>query len=379
MEDVAAYKFANGLPIEDPAREATVLADAAASARRYGLTPDSVERLFLAQIEAAKEIQAYWIGRWASGAPAPSPPDLANDLRPRLTALGEALLAQAARAPLPAAHRLPPMEGLGAAAAAALEAALAGIERFPSRLEQIVATGVLRVGTTGDYAPFSIVDAADEGYQGIDVDLAQDLAASLGVELELVPTTWPTLLDDLASGSFDVVMGGVSRTLARQQLGFFSTPYYVGGKSAISRCEDAPRFGSLEAIDRPGVRVIVNPGGTNEQFVASRVHRAEVIVHDDNRTIFAEIVAGRADVMITDSIEVELNAREGTGLCAAMAGFLSYQEKGYLLPRDVALKEYVDLWLALRLGDGTVAEAFERHGVTWRPPAGVAPAQNSVR
>ena len=92
------------------------------------------------------------------------------------------------------------------------------------------------------------------------------------------------------------------------------------------------------------------------------IKQAKKILHLDNRTIFDEIINGNADLMITDEIEVKLQSARHPELCPTMPGrTLTYQEKGYLMPQDQRLKEYVDLWLALRLGDGTVASTFERH------------------
>jgi len=126
----------------------------------------------------------------------------------------------------------------------------------------------------------------------------------------------------------------------------------------------------------PGVRVIVNPGGTNERFVAERLGRADKILHPDNRSIFAEIVQGRADVMFTDRIEVELQTRRHAELCSTMAANLTYQEKSYLVPQDPAWLEFVDTWLALRLAEGVVDQVFVAHGFQ-RSAAGVsAPTRN---
>lgn len=362
MREVAAHKWAHGLPIEDRAREARVLAGAEAAALRHGLKPAAVANLFELQIRAAKEIQGYWFGRWQGGETAPAAPDLNEQLRPRIIALGDAIVAAAAR-PRSDEPRLGAATGLNPVTARRLEDALAALEAYPDRLTQVLDSGVLRVGTTGDYAPFSLRRDGEEAYAGIDIELARDLAASLDAEVRFVPTSWPTLAEDHQRNAFDIAMSGVSRTLARQRIGFFSRAYYVGGKTAISRCADRERFRTLEAIDAPGVRIIVNPGGTNEAFVDARLARAEKVRHGDNRSIFAEIESGRADVMITDAIEVELMTPPGSLLCRATPDFLTYQEKGYLLPRDEAFRAYVDLWLSQRLGDGTVAEAFRRHGV----------------
>jgi len=377
MPLVAAYKWHHQLPVEDPEREAVVVAESAEDALRYGLVPATIARLFEVQIEAAKAIQAYWIAEWRAGrAVPPVAPDLAGRIRPELSRIGAAIVAAAAQTrrhdgrsaavtsrPGSASgdphFRIP---GLDDAHRAALAAAAAGVEVFPHRLAQILATGRLRIGTTGDYAPFSERGIEEGEFVGIDIDLGRDLAAALGVEAEFVPTSWPTLVEDLAAGRYDIAMSGVSRTLARQQVGFLTEPYYADGKTPIARCADRSRFDSLAAIDRPGVRVVVNPGGTNERFVDERLRQAVKVAHPDNRTIFAELTEDRADVMFTDRIEVELQTRRHPELCSTMATNLTYQEKAYLVPQDATWLEFVDTWLALRLAEGAVDAVFVAHG-----------------
>jgi cyclohexadienyl dehydratase len=58
-----------------------------------------------------------------------------------------------------------------------------------SRLDEILARGVLRVGTTGDYRPFTALDKVSGAYSGFDIDLAQSLGAALGVKIEFEPTS----------------------------------------------------------------------------------------------------------------------------------------------------------------------------------------------
>ena len=190
----------------------------------------------------------------------------------------------------------------------------------------------------------------------------------MGVQPEFVLTSWPALIDDLQTGNYDIAMSGVSRTLARQQVGLLSRPYHADGKTPIGRCADRARFGSLDRIDQPDVRVVVNPGGTNERFVDERIRQARKVLHPDNRTIFAEIAAGRADVMFTDRIEVDLQARRHPELCALLADDLTYQEKSYLMPQDPIWLEFVDTWLALRLAEGAVDAAFAAHGAARGAP-----------
>ena len=365
MNDVAAYKYQHKLGIEDVAREQVVLDKAAIKALAFGLTPASSRFFFAMQIEAAKEIQRYWFDEWTNGALLPaSAASLDDDLRPRIQALGDAILTAIAdtypitdKSLATQFVRSINVEGLSDATKFALFRALFEVEKFTNELDQIIATGILRVATTGDYAPFS--ETVDGVTKGIDITLANDLAAALSVKVQLVDTSWPTLLDDLQAGAFDIAMSGISRNLDRQQQGFFSLPYHVGGKTPIVHCEQIARFNSLAQIDQNGVRIIVNPGGTNEHFTTNNIANAQVKIFADNRGIFNEIAEGRADVMITDAIEVRLQTTLDPRLCSSMPGeTLTYQEKAYLLPRDIVWKEFVDTWLSLRINDGTVAKVF---------------------
>lgn len=214
------------------------------------------------------------------------------------------------------------------------------------RFDAIKASGTLRIGLTGDYAPFSKLDPKTGAYEGLDVDLARSLSHSLGLKLEIIPTSWPTLSADLEAQKFDMAMGGVSVTPARAKVGLFSVPMLSDGKAPIARCDKADRFATLAQIDQPQVRVIVNPGGTNEKFARANIRHATIILHPENVTIFDEIVAGRADVMMTDAIETRLQAKLHPELCAIHPDApFDHADKAYFLAKDNELKTAVDQWL----------------------------------
>ena len=215
--------------------------------------------------------------------------------------------------------------------------------------------------STGDYRPFTYRDPAGN-WSGIDVDMARDMAAKLGVRATFVPTTWQALGADFAA-KCDIAVGGVSVTLDRARTGFFSEPNVVDGKTPITRCADAGRFQTLGQIDRPGVRVVVNPGGTNEKFARQHLRQAAIVEHPDNNTIFQEIVDGRADLMMTDATETRWQARQHPQLCPVHPDQpFTFAEKAYLLPRgDVVFQQWVNQWLHLALHDGT----YRRIAAPW--------------
>lgn len=217
----------------------------------------------------------------------------------------------------------------------------------------------LRVCSTGDYRPFTYRDATGQ-WSGMDIDLARDLARRFGAGAVFVPTTWATLVDDVGRDC-DLAMGGITVTPQRAQKALFSDPYLHDGKAAMVRCVDVPRYRSMADIDRPGVRVIVNPGGTNEQFDRSHLSRATIIEHPDNNTIFAQLLAGAADVMITDGSEIRWQATQHPQLCAARAGMFTDAQKAYLLPRSAtALQRRVNDWLGQIIRDGSFAQISRR-------------------
>jgi cyclohexadienyl dehydratase len=217
-----------------------------------------------------------------------------------------------------------------------------------SRLDAIAEAGALRVGLTEDYRPFSFADASGKA-EGIDVDMATSLAQSLGVRLEIVKTSWSALRSDLEANRFDIAMGGITITLDRQKTGLFSNPVFSSGKTPITHCGDEPKYETIATIDQPGVRVIVNPGGTNERFDRAHLAKATIIHWSDNATIFSALVEGKADLMITDAVETRVQAKLHPGvLCPVHPNApFDHSELAYWMPRDPIFAAYVNQWLNL--------------------------------
>ena len=231
----------------------------------------------------------------------------------------------------------------------------------PSALDIIRARGVLLVGVTGDYPPFSW-RSGNGDFAGAEIDMARSLARTIGVGVEFVPTTWAALLADFASRRFDVALGGITITPERAAKGEFSIPVMNDGKRPIVRCVDKDRLNSIAAIDQANVRVVTPPGGTNETFARSTFKIARVAVFPNNVTIFDEIAAGRMDVMVTDGVEVDYQSALHAGiLCPASvsAPFTRFQ-KAYLLPKDDEMKQFVDRWLAQQLAAGVWSKALDK-------------------
>ena len=225
-------------------------------------------------------------------------------------------------------------------------------------LERIREAGVIRVGTAGDYKPMSFLDPETGSYWGFDTELAEDLAASLGVGIEYVPTSWPTLTEDTLAGKFDLAICGITITDARKEQALMSEGYLQNGKTVLCREEDADQYTSLEAINRPEVRVMENPGGLNEKFARENLPDATLIIHDVNQEIPGLIASGEADVMITEVMEAGYYVGEDSRLAAP----LIYEpftdgQLGILMPKGSEdLLEYVNGFLAEEKESGRLDE-----------------------
>lgn len=242
-----------------------------------------------------------------------------------------------------------------------IKASNSSVNIHTSVLDRIKKSGVIRVGTTGDFSPFSYrLDSIGNAYHGIDIELAKDLGRALNAEVQFVETTWPSLMIDLHANKFDIGMSGITITLARQQNALFSAPLLSSGKAAITRDENTHLYNTIEAINSPGVRVIVNPGGTNESFSRQHFPKATIVENENNLSVFQKIVDGEVDLMVTDATETLVQQLIHPELEAVNPNEpFNFFEMGYLLPIDHTFKAYVDQWINLRLKDGTYQSIFD--------------------
>ncbi len=244
---------------------------------------------------------------------------------------------------------------------------LSGCRTIPQDALQAVRTrGVLRVGATGDYQPMSFRNPTTGAYEGFDAALAEDLARSLGVRLEYVPTTWPTLMRDTLDRKFDLALCGITITPARKKVALMSDGYLGNGKTVLCRAEDAGRYTTLSAIDRPSVRVMENPGGLNEKFARQNLPHTVLIIHPVNEEIPGLIAAGKADVMITEIMEAAYYCARDKRLAAPLleAPFTRGQLGVLIPPGGETLLEHVNVFIRRARQSGRLDElkAVYLHG-----------------
>ncbi|HEY8516745.1 MAG TPA: transporter substrate-binding domain-containing protein [Candidatus Binatia bacterium] len=234
-------------------------------------------------------------------------------------------------------------------------------EHAPRPTQSAVASP-LRVGTSGDYPPFS-VRASDGSLDGFDVAVARAYAADRGRPLELVPFAWPELERRLLAGDFDVAMGGI--TVRGDRLARAPMTAAVARASAVLVVPaDAPEADARVARgDGAGLRVAVNRGAHLERVARATLPGATLVLLDDNRSLAPVLASGEVDAVVTDTLELQSFAAPGAPQ-PRVARVLTYDRKAYwVAPHATELADDLDQWLAAREADGTLASLRARYGV----------------
>jgi cyclohexadienyl dehydratase len=231
--------------------------------------------------------------------------------------------------------------------AALLLAACAGGDAAPP---------ALRVGTSGDYAPFSLIES-DGGRGGFDVELVRAYARERGLRIRWVPLGWATLERDFSAGRFDLVASGVTVRPERSLAGRFTVPTASAGAVALVRAG--------VDLERAGVRIAVNRGGHLERVARRLFPAARLVPLTPNLAVREALVAGEADAAVTDTLEAPHWLAGTSGL--QTRGPFTRDWKAWWLPADAAARARdLDAWLLAREADGTLAALRARHlpGVT---------------
>jgi cyclohexadienyl dehydratase len=235
-------------------------------------------------------------------------------------------------------------------------------------VQRIQGRGTLLVGTTGDYRPLSFKEENGE-YWGFGIDLAGKIAEKLKVKTSFVQTSWPTLTADVIADpqAFDLAIGGISITEDRKKVMLMSDGYLKNGKTILCRAEDAAKFKSLEDLDKPEVRVMVNPGGLNEKFANDYLMNATVIVHPRNEEIPTLVAEGQADVMITEVTEAPWYVQNDNRLAAPLLNTpFTDGEIGVLMRKGQEdLLELVNTVIREMKADGSLRNLCNQYGLVY--------------
>ena len=247
---------------------------------------------------------------------------------------------------------------LAAAVAVVPVAALA-----QSALNEILNSGVLKVGTTGDWNPMTMKDVATNTYTGYDIDVMTALAADLGVTVEFVPTDWKTLVSGVTAGTYQIT-GSASISPSRAKAAGYSQSYFSLATVPLINRKDADRFKDWDDLNKPDVAVAATLGTTQEAQVKKFFPDAQHVIVEAPARDFQEVLAGRAQAHITSNVEAnKLVQKYPELMIVPVKAPRARTPVAMLMPQaDQVWINYVNHWIKLKKARGF----FDQTAQKWK-------------
>ena len=171
-----------------------------------------------------------------------------------------------------------------------------------SRLQSILANGELRVGTTGDWNPMTMIDPNSKERTGFDIDIANALASDMGVKVVFVPTTWKTLVNGVVADKYDIT-SSASLSPKRALVAGYSGSYFAVEDVPMMLKKNEGNYNTWEDLNNPSVTVAVTLGTVQEKRAETLFYNSKIIKVSSPARDYQEVLAGRADISMTSNLE----------------------------------------------------------------------------
>lgn len=181
---------------------------------------------------------------------------------------------------------------------------LSSITGDGDRLDKILAAGVITCATSPDYAPNEFVDlsSGETKYVGCDMDIAQYIADSLGVKLEIVPMKFDAIKAAVTTGQVDMAIAGLAYTEDRaknmQLSDLFGNTDADEGQGIVILKENADKLKTAD--DFAGKTVLAQNGSVQFDLTTTQLSKAKCTPIADVNNGAMEIMTGQADGLTLD-------------------------------------------------------------------------------
>ena len=230
-----------------------------------------------------------------------------------------------------------------------------------SKLDQIKANGKLVVGTEAQYAPYEFKDL-DANFAGCDMWLAQQIADSLGVELEVVDMSFDGIIPAVKSGQVDIGIAAFTKTPERAEEIDFSDLYETSAQFLVVKTGNADVYSTKEAL--AGQKVGAQKGTIQSQLIQSALPDSELFELEKYPALALEVQNGNiAGLVVDQAVGESLIATSNGGL--EVANFEFTAEEASFGKAAVIAKGNEDLVAAVNevinkvTADGSYQKAYD--------------------
>ena len=236
-------------------------------------------------------------------------------------------------------------------------------EQKVSKLALIPQKGKLRVCQVPNYYAISFRNPKTGELEGIDVDLSKEFAKELGVQLEIVETTFSAFIADLQADKCDIGMFAVAATLKRAKAVEFSNPYLESGLYAIVK--EGSKVKKWGDVDQTGTRVVTGLGSFMDDVMKGYLKKATQRSVVPPADMLSELAANKADVYISDyPASVRIKKEFDWARMIAPTEPLAVTPYSYVVaPGDQIWLNYINLFVRTIHNDGRLKKYAEKHNL----------------
>ncbi|MDH3292711.1 MAG: ABC transporter substrate-binding protein [Acidimicrobiia bacterium] len=226
----------------------------------------------------------------------------------------------------------------------------------PVEVPGLVEEGKLIVVTTGNFPPFTAINPDTGDNEGYTIDIAKEIAARTGLELELPTVDFVAELEGLSQGLYDIADSGIWPTEERQESFAFSRPMTSTGIIAQVRAEDADSAGldDLTGLNAGGIQ-----GSSQEAYIRENQEAlgyTEYFGFTGAGEALTALKQGRVDALSQDSLVAAFAAANDPELAIAGPTVAAHPLSLAFQLEMTDKRDAIDIVLNEMIEDGTLAE-----------------------
>lgn len=225
-----------------------------------------------------------------------------------------------------------------------------------------VEAGKLHMATNAAFPPYEMTDDSD-GFEGIDVEIAEKIAAKLGLELVVDDMDFSSVLTAVQGGKADIAMAGLTVTPDRQKNVDFTDSYATGVQVVI-----VPEDSDIKTVDDlANDKMIGTQEGTTGYIYCSDTPENggygedHVIAYTNGATAIQALLAGKVNAVVIDSQPAKEFVAANKGLKILDTEYVSEDYAIGISKDNPELLEAVNNALKELIEDGTVQEILDKY------------------
>jgi polar amino acid transport system substrate-binding protein len=233
-------------------------------------------------------------------------------------------------------------------------------------LDEIKASGELRIGDEASYVPFAF--RKDGAVVGYDIDVADYMCGALKVKCVVVDTVWAGIIPALLADKFDIIMGQLDYSPERMAKVGFSIPYTEASQAMLVRAADKDKIKSLDDLSGKVLAVkLGSPGAQMKDKIAAKIKAdrgdgpAEIKMFDDHPAAYLALADGRVDGVLNSLTTLAVLNKDQPGKFAVVPQVGSDNWAGIAAPLgDASLIDFLNKEILAMKADGTLAKLQEK-------------------